>query len=359
MNRPSAARLAVFVGPEKPFEFRSVPLPAPAEGEVLVAISLATVCGSDLHTFEGRRNEPTPCVLGHEAVGRVVAVGSGRDPAWVGTRVTWTLADSCGCCPPCREWELPQKCERLFKYGHASIDSGSGLNGCYASHLLLRFGTTVIPLSDKVTDAMVAPANCALATMVAATEPLSRGGGTVLIQGAGLLGIYGCTLLRQRGWKRVLVVDPNPARLEFARAFGGEPFLPAELAGIRSGSVDAAIEVAGIPAVIADGMRVLRPGGHYALVGMVHPDSRLDLTGEAIIRKCLTIRGTHNYAPRHLQQAVDFLTRHAGDWPWESLVSTPFPLTQLEAAFHLARSGRWPRVSVDPTMTGEPVVAEL
>jgi putative phosphonate catabolism associated alcohol dehydrogenase len=359
MNRPSAARLAVFVGPEKPFEFRSVPLPTPGEGELLVAISLATVCGSDLHTFEGRRTEPTPCVLGHEAVGRVVDVGPGRDPAWVGARVTWTLADSCGCCRPCLEWALPQKCERLFKYGHASIDSGSGLNGCYASHLVLRAGTTVIRLPDRVTDAMAAPANCALATMVSATEPLARGGGVVLVQGAGLLGIYACALLRKMGWQRVLVVDPNPARLETARAFGGEPLLPSRLDGICPGSVDAAIEVAGSPSVVGEGMRLLRPGAHYSLVGMVHPDSRLDLTGESIIRKCLTIQGTHNYAPRHLERAVEFLTTHSGDLPWESLVSPAFPLTGLEAAFQLARSGRWPRVAVDPRISEDPVVAEL
>jgi putative phosphonate catabolism associated alcohol dehydrogenase len=358
MNFPNAARVAVFAGPGKPFEFRALPLPKLAEGEVLVAVSLATICGSDLHTFEGRRNEPTPCVLGHEATGQVIACGDGRDAELVGRRVTWTLADSCGCCRPCRDWALPQKCERLFKYGHAPLDSGSGLNGCYASHLVLRPGTKVIPLPESVTDAMAAPANCALATMVAATEPLARGGGTALIQGAGLLGLYGCALLRQMGWERVLVADLNPARLEFVSNFGGEPLSVSDVAQLRSGSVDAVLEATGHPEVVPDGIRLLRPGGHYGFVGMVHPDSRLDLTGETIVRKCLTLRGTHNYAPRHLHTAIDFLAAQASAYPWESLLSPPFALADLEPAFALARSGRWPRVAVSPQAPPAGTVAE-
>ena len=348
MNSLGVAHLAVFNGPGKPFEFRSLPLPEPAAGEVLVAVSLATLCGSDLHTFDGRRQEPTPCVLGHEAVGRVIAVGEGRDPALIGQRVTWTWADRCGGCRPCLDWELPQKCERLFKYGHAPMGSGTGFIGCYASHIVLRAGTTVIPLPDSVTDAMAAPANCALATMVAATEPLTTGGDTVVIQGAGLLGLYGGALLKEAGWRRVLVVDRNPARLAFVPRFGGEPLTCSEAEALPSGSADAVIEATGSPAVVPEAIRLLRPGGHYALVGMVHPDSHLDLTGEAIIRKCLTLRGTHNYAPRHLRMAVAFLTQHAARYPWASLVSPPLPLQELGPAFALAHQGLWPRVSVSP-----------
>jgi putative phosphonate catabolism associated alcohol dehydrogenase len=346
--KPSTATVAVFVGPQRNFEFHEIPCPAPAAGELLVAVSLATICGSDLHTFEGRRREATPCVLGHEAVGRVVAVGAGRDPALLGQRVTWTLADSCGCCRPCREWALPQKCESLFKYGHAALDSGSGLNGCYASHLMVRAGTTVVGLPDCVTDAMAAPANCALATMVAATEPLAAGGGTVLLQGAGLLGIYGAALLRELGWARVLVTDPNSERRVAAARFGAEPVAPDDLGQFASASVDGVVEVAGTAVVVPEGIRLLRPGGFYGFVGMVHPDSRLELTGETVIRKCLTLRGTHNYAPRHLRTAVDFLAAHAGRHPWPGLVSEPLPLARLDEAFRLAQTGRWPRVSVAP-----------
>src|ERR1700722_2168203 len=205
-------KTALFHGTGQPFGFveRSLEF-ALDSGQCLVEISLATICGSDLHTVDGRRSERVPCVLGHEGVGRVVAVGQGRDAGLIGRRITWTLADSCGVCRPCRDWALPQKCERLFKYGHAPLNDGTGFNGTYASHVVLRAGTTLLELPDAVTDEMAASANCALATMVAATEPLATGGDIAVIQGAGLLGLFGCALLKAKGWQRVVVVDTNSA----------------------------------------------------------------------------------------------------------------------------------------------------
>ena len=349
---------AIYFGPGKAFGFQQIPFPNLAPGEVLVAISLATICGSDLHTVEGRRMESVPSVLGHEGVGCVMAVGAGRDPGLLGRRVTWTLADSCGCCRPCIEWNLPQKCDSLFKYGHALLTSGSGLNGCYATHVVLRRGTTVIPLPDEVTDVMAVPANCALATMCAAVEGLPSAGNVVVVQGAGLLGLYGCALLRDRGWKRVLVVETRRERLSWISAFGGEPVIASDSMTIPSSSVDAVLETAGNPAVVSEGVRMIRPGGTYLWIGMVHPQSALDLTGESVIRKCLTIRGIHNYAPRHLRMGVEFLTTHHSSFPWSNLVSPPFPLEQIEAAFELARTGAWPRVSMGPPTPESLLVSE-
>jgi D-arabinose 1-dehydrogenase-like Zn-dependent alcohol dehydrogenase len=141
-------------------------------------------------------------VLGHEGVGWVVAVGAGRDPKLVGKRITWSVADSCGACVLCREWNLPQKCELPFKYGHASLDNGTGLNGRYASHILIRRGTALIPVLELLPDNFVASANCALATMVHATEWLPDPCRPAVIQSAGMLGLYGCALLRGRGVER-------------------------------------------------------------------------------------------------------------------------------------------------------------
>jgi threonine dehydrogenase-like Zn-dependent dehydrogenase len=269
----NTAQVAIFKAAGAPFEFTERPLPACGEGQALVAISLAMICGSDLHTTDGRRTEPRPCVLGHEAVGRVVAVGPGRDPALLGQRVTWTLADSCGECVPCR---------------------------------------------------------------------------VAVIQGAGILGLYGCALLHARGLERVIVVDSNPHRLALVQAFGGEPALESAVSLAPAGRVDAVFEVAGTSAVVPEGVRLLRPGGFYAFVGMVHPATPLTLTGETVIRRCLTLRGFHNYAPQHLARAVAFLQAQRAAYPWKSLVSDVFPLAQLSAAFELARTQRWPRVAVRP-----------
>lgn len=335
------ARAAIFDCAGQPFRMAELALPDVLNaGQVLVEISLATICGSDLHTHSGKRNEPTPCVLGHEGVGRVILAGAGRE-GWVGKRVTWSSADSCGHCVSCTEWNLPQKCERVFKYGHARVNEASGLHGTYASHIVLRAGTHLVEVSVRVPDAVAASINCSLATMANVTEHLPSPCHVAIVQGAGLLGLHGCALLRSAGVGRVIVVDTDEARLARVADFGGEPMrseaLPSKLA-------DVVIEAAGVPSIVSEGLRLLRPGGHYLFVGMVHPDSALQITGEAIIRGCVSVLGFHNYAPRHLDRATAFLIDSSA--PWASLVSAPLPLASLEEGFALAASRRWARVAI-------------
>ncbi len=347
----SQATALIFDGVGQPLRHAQLPLPQQLDpGHLLVAIRRATLCGSDLHTLAGRRSAPTPCVLGHEAVGQVVAAGPDRTDAAAGDLITWTLADSCGACVYCTDYGLPEKCRALFKYGHAGLDQGHGLNGCYASHILLRPGTHTVPLDTTLDPSIAAPANCALATMVNALSHLPDQTHTVVLQGAGLLGIYGCALLHQRGVERVFCIDIEPTRLEQVASFGGIPVdgrSERETAAIGR-EIDAVVEVAGVPDLVPTGLDLLRPGGLYLFVGMVHPATQLDLTGEQVIRKCLTIRGIHNYSPPHLDQAVDFLQQTASCYPYASLVSPPLPLDHIDEAFDLARTRSYHRVAVTP-----------
>lgn len=339
----TTARLQVFQGPGEPFLMSTAALPRTLQpGEVLVRISLATICGSDLHTVDGRRSAPTPCVLGHEAVGYVVA--SARPGVPPGQRVTWTLADSCGHCSPCTDWHLPQKCDHLFKYGHAALHDGHGLNGCYASHILLRPGTSIFAVPDHLPDAVAAPANCALATIVNALEILPDPCSRAFVQGGGLLGIYACAWLRHLGVREVFCTDLCPQRLALVTEFGGIPLTD----GMPVSPVDLVVEVTGNAAVIPDGIQALRPGGHYVWAGMVHPDTKLDLTGEAVLRKCLTLRGVHNYAPHHLAAGLAFLAKNHRRLPFGKLTSPPLPLDQLNEAIALTRTRQWQRVAVQP-----------
>jgi putative phosphonate catabolism associated alcohol dehydrogenase len=341
MNR---ATHAVFDGPGFPLRMASSALPAPGPGHALVRILLATVCGSDLHTID-----PCPCILGHEAVGVVESVGHGSDPEWVGKRVTWTLADSCGACRPCTEWGLPQKCDRLFKYGHAAMDDAGILSGCYSTHVLLRPGTALCEVPADVPDAIAAPANCALATAIAVVESLPPRGTHAVVQGGGMVGCMVAALLRVAGWPHVAVIEPLMARHDMARRCGATALVPADAEDrLPAFGADVVVETAGVPAVIPQGLRLLRPGGHYAWAGMVHPASAVSLTGEQVIRKCLTIRGTHNYAPRHLAMAMKFLRAHGRRLGMEADISPPLPLHDLPRAIDLARAGHYARVSIRP-----------
>ena len=81
---------------------------------------------------------------------------------------------------------------------------------------------------------------------------------------------------------------------------------------------------------------------------MVHDETPLDFLGVDIVRGCATIIGVHNYAPRHLEEGIQFLTRNADQFPWNQLVSSPLKLSQLTEAFESAQTRKWHRVSVIP-----------
>jgi threonine dehydrogenase-like Zn-dependent dehydrogenase len=170
-----------------------------------------------------------------------------------------------------------------------------------------------------------------------------------------LLGLYACALLRERGVEHVLCIDIQEQRLKQVHRFGGVavdghpehyPKSREKIIAVAERGVDAVLEVAGTATLVPEGIRLLRPGGYYGFVGMVHPQTQLDLTGEQVIRKCLTIYGIHNYSPWHLDQAVQFLEQTAHKYPYESLVSPPFSLTDLESAIQMAQTQQWGRVSV-------------
>lgn len=284
--------------------------------------------------------------------------------------MTFSIADSCGVCVECTLHKLPQKCVSLMKYGHARVDDGTGLNGTYATHILLRRGTHVVSLPGSLSTRVCAPANCALATVVNALDmarlPRYGSNKSAVVQGAGLLGIYAVAWLKKRvGMDTVFCFDTHPSRLKTAQRFGAIPMLvhggeeesmerARQVRELCPRGVDVVVEMTGVTQAISEGVQLLRNGGHYAFAGMVHPDSQLSsLTGETIIRKCLTIRGVHNYTPWNLEEAIKFLNEFRDDLPFHSVLSpSSHRLDQLDAAFAQAHSGEYCRVLVDCSHLG-------
>ena len=356
---------AVFHEAGQPLTLERYELPQPGPGEVLIRITCATLCGSDVHTFLGRRSTPVPTVLGHEIMGIVERLGVDQSihdfagkPLQVGDRVTWSIAASCGGCFFCGR-DLPQKCEHLFKYGHEEIVAQHPLSGGLADYCHLAAGTAIFRVPDSVPDAVACPANCATATVAAA---LRVGGGcedkSVLIQGAGMLGLTAAAISSSYGAKRVIVCDVNEERLERASDFGAAHTLIVSenaqdlidsVRDLTSGhGVDLALEMSGAPSAVGTGLKLPRIGGRYVLVGSTFPVSPIALDPESVVRRCLTIVGNHNYRPVDLGTAVTFLDKHGGKFPFADLVFDAFRLPEAEAAFARAVTGEELRVAVRP-----------
>ena len=368
MNEKSQA--AVFYKVGEPLDVRDFSLPEKLEkGSALCRVIFSTICGSDLHTTTGRRIEPIPLILGHEIVGEIVELdeslafdGFGNRLS-VGDRISWTIMASCGECFYCKK-DLPQKCINLKKYGHASIDDvdlNSGLVGGYSQYIYIMPGTTVYRVPDSLSDEIAAPANCALSTVVNAVERIGiETGDTVLIQGAGLLGLNACALAVEAGAREVIVTDVIDERLEMAVKFGaGKTFNTAKvseeeildyLKSVTGGyGIDVAIEVCGAKKCVGLVIKALRIGGRYLLGGLVNPGSTLeDIDANQVIRKYITIKGIHNYKPEHLGKALKFLEATQKKYPYHLIVGKTYPLDRINEALEESATGRYIRIGIKP-----------
>jgi alcohol dehydrogenase len=347
----------LFHGPGRPLELVRAPVPQPQGGEILVRVTCCTLCTSDLHTHAGRRPEPTPSVLGHEIVGRVAALGPdvAGGPVAVDGRVTWGIAVGCGRCFFCTAG-LPQKCERLVKYGHRRVTPGRPFAGGLADYVLLEPGTVVVPVPDAVPDAVAAPMACAGATAAAVVRAAAPAvaGGVVLVFGAGPLGLSAAAMARAAGALAVVVSDPDPDRRQRATEFGAthtvEPdAVTAAVSGLTAGrGADAALELAGSADAVRAALACVRVGGTVVLAGTVLPTEPVAVDPEAVVRRLLTVRGVHNYAPADLAAAVAFPAGPGKSAPWADLVGQTFPLAEAESAIGYAHAHRGTRVAVVP-----------
>ncbi|KZM34272.1 zinc-binding dehydrogenase [Oerskovia enterophila] len=309
-----------------------VPLPTLVQGEVLVRVRLATVCGSDRHTVSGRRSSPCPSVLGHEAVGEVVGLGphgapgdDGR-PLEIGDRVVFGVTVACGSCDRCLAGRSA-KCRSVRKVGHEAFGSAWPLSGTYARHLVLPSGATVARVPAGLPDLLAAPAGCATATVMATIEaagPLE--GRRVLVSGAGMLGITAVAAARDAGADHVVVTDPDAERRALALRFGATS---ARDTDEPVGLVDVAIELSGASPAVARCLELLDLGGRLVLAGSVAPGPDVPVDAERVVRGWLTITGVHNYEPRHLRAALDLLERTRDHVPWDELVTPPVGLGDI------------------------------
>ena len=318
-------------------------------------VECCTICGSDLHTVTGAREEVAPSILGHEILGTVVRVGDtppscldGR-PLQPGDRVTWSTVVSCGDCERCRRG-LPQKCRSLSKYGHALAEGRTALSGGFAEFLLLQRGSSVARIGTEIPAEVLCPVNCATATVAAAfraaRDVAER---RVLIIGAGLLGLTAAAFARSRNAAKVAVCDIDPERLSRASHFGADTAIEwPPHTGRESDRFDVVFEMSGSADAVELTCEVADVGATVVLVGSVKPSRPVPIDPERIVRQWLTIRGVHNYGPQDLQTAVVFLQQHQTRFPFADLVESSYSLSDINEALEFAVRERPVRVAIRP-----------
>jgi len=360
------AKAAVYEAPNTPFILKEYPLRAVKPREVLVRVTMSTICRSDIHSYEGHRPNPCPGILGHEIIGIIEEIGAGidkdmrGDPLKVGDRITWSEYFFDGDCYYRDVLDMPQKCNGVRKYGHDLATEDPHFLGGFAEYCYILPGTWILKLPDDLSDEEATPLNCGVATMASVTEAANIGlGDAVVIQGLGLLGLYGAAMAKARGARCVIGLDAVASRLEVARKFGADHVIDISRGSAKSvidevrklcrpDGADAVIEVCGVPDVIVQGLQMLRVGGRYVLGGLVNPNANVTIDANVLVRRWITMRGIHNYHPRHLIQALDFVMANRKRFPFKEIVDSKFALKDLDTAFKKASERSVLRAAIIP-----------
>jgi L-iditol 2-dehydrogenase len=346
-------KAAVFFGPGKPFEIRDVPLPELEPDAVLIKVSLANICGSDLHFWRGDaplRISEDGWIYGHEMTGRVAKLGGkvktdslGR-PLREGDRVAYTYFVPCGRCPACLNKE-PAACPN--KVGRPLGPSTfPHFHGAFAEYYYLQPGGHIFKVPDELPDAMVSPVNCALSQVIFGLHQAGlRFGGSVVIQGAGGLGVQAAAVAKDMGAATVIVVDQVPGRLALARAFGADHTIDLKEVADRKDRValvrkltggfgaDVACDFVGFAQVIPEGIEMLGPGGTYLEIGTISRGAKVELEPAQLVWGSKKIVGVIMYDPWVIPRALDFLVRNRTRFAFDKLISNTYPLEKINEAF--------------------------
>jgi len=358
MSTFKAAVLSEF---RKPFQLREFPLlewidPTGA----LVRVAMAGVCGTDVHLWKGQLPIPLPNILGHEAVGWLEICGDELQDDWTGKslqkgdRITWSSALACGRCFYCREQRMPTRCLNRKAYGISyNCEDPPHCNGGYAEYIYLRPGSAIFKLEDSLSTERVIGAGCALVTAIHGIERLQlKWGDTVVIQGAGPVGLAALAIALDYGCRQVILIGGPEERLRTAQRFGAACCINIEETTERHERVewvrnltggygaDAVIECVGSPEAVPEAFELCRDGGGVLVLGHYGDAGEVLINPHHITRKQLRVFGSWGSEQRHMAQALEFLRLKGDRYPFEDLVTHRFPLERTMQALETTANWR-------------------
>ena len=271
-------------------EIEDRPVPAPGPYEVLVEVAAVGVCGSDVHYYRhGRIGDfvvEDPMILGHELSGRIAAVGERVDPTRVGQRVAVEPQHPCRRCKQCTAGRY-NLCPYMEFYATPPID------GAFCRYVTID-AEFAHPVPDSMSDdaaALLEPLSVAITTMrKAGVEP----GSSILIAGAGPIGVLCAQTARAFGASRIVVTDLLASRREKALQFGATEALDPTAVDVSAiEPVDAFVDATGVPAAVVSGIKAVGPAGHVVLVGMGADEYALPVSHIANLE--ITVTGVFRY----------------------------------------------------------------
>ena len=329
-------RAVVYEAPRQ-FQVLDVPVPEPRRGEVLLAVEMAGMCGTDLHIHEGGFFSSYPLTPGHEIVGRVESLGESVRDLNTGQRVVADNTVLCGQCFYCRR-DQPLFCRDFYSLGVNGP-------GAFADYVVVQAEKCFVADDlDVLAAVMTEPTACAVHGMdVLGLRP----GSDVLLFGAGPTGLVLGQLLLHGGAARLTVAAPTEFKLELARHFGTDRTVRMDRANPRAcleelrtqapEGYDAVIEATGAVSVVELCIPLVRDGGTVLIYGMSGEQDTLAVHPYEVFKRELTIKGS--FAQTHcFDRALTAL--RSGRVRTDGIVTNQFGLSDYRQALASVRDDR-------------------
>jgi S-(hydroxymethyl)mycothiol dehydrogenase len=350
---PQRVRGVVSRSKGAPVEVTTVVIPDPGPGEALVRVQACGVCHSDLHYREGTFGDDFPFLLGHEAAGRVEAVGAGVTGLEAGDFVILAWRAPCGQCRFCRRGR-PWDCvdSRTARQAPA-LEDGTALApalglGAFAELALVAAGQAV-KVDPAARPEAAALVGCGVMTGFGAALHTGnvRRGDTVAVFGCGGVGDAAVHAAALAGARRIIAIDLNPRKLELAKAFGatdtvdaGREDVVARVRELTGGfGADVTIEAVGRPEVLKQAFLARDRAGTLVQVGVPDLGMRLDWRMVDLFARGAVVPSRYGdcLPSRDFPVLIDLYLR--GRLDLDRFVSETIPLDQVEAAFAKMRRG--------------------
>lgn len=358
---------AVLSAYNEPLELQELSIPDPEPGALIVRNLRSTVCGADVHIRRGDvpGHSKIPLIPGHEVVGEVIE-SNGRTtdtlgrPLEPGDVIAWAYG-FCGNCYWCNVSHQPTLCPNSRRYGWGPVNTFPHLTGGFAGHSYVMPECNVVKVPAGIDLGLAAAATCSLRTAMHANERVGgvSNGDTVVVQGAGPVGLWMTAIAALSGAAEVITIGAPNDRLQLARDWGATTTLSIEeldaagrLAATREATsgrgADIVFECSGAPVAVDEGIELTRPGGRLALVGTGR-DEAVPFTALRAVAKMLTILGVRSGHIGHYAAALDFIASN-GDLPLERLLGTTYALADINTAIDAMEAMTEIKCVIDPTL---------
>jgi len=302
-------------------------MPVAGAGEVLIRVGACGICGSDVHGYDGSSGRRIPpIVMGHEAAGRIAALGVGVTRLAEGDRVTFDSTIYCGACGFCKRGEV-NLCDHRQVLGVSCGDYSR--TGAFAEYVAVP-ARVVYKLPENISFAEAAMLEAVAVAIHAVSLAEISAQSTALVVGAGTIGVLILQALRAAGCKRVFVSDVDASRLKLAKELGAADILRADADVVeqilqRTGGVgvDVAMEAVGRDETVNAAIASVRKGGTVVLVGNISPAATLPL--QKVVTRQIRLQGSCASAGEY-PQAIALMA--SGAIQVKPLISAIAPLAE-------------------------------